>query len=144
EQINQTIDMFLTNNSTKPTFVQNHTELIVDWLNQTHLVRKILPNNKQLNVHDTTLEEAARHLTDRKLMQSLIHLIPPNIWSQIQYNQTKIHQNQSHYIKPSLPNPVLLAEAAAQAGLPGPGPYSIPEHLWPRNPPQIMTRLPKT
>ncbi|CAF0743978.1 unnamed protein product [Rotaria sordida] len=144
EQINQTVDMFLTNNSTKPTFIQNHTELFVDWSNQTYLVRKILQNNQQFNDYKTTLEEAAQHLTDRKLMQSLIHLIPPHLWSQIQHNQSIVHQNQTNYMKPSLPNPVLLAEAAAQAGLPGPGPYPIPEHLWPRNPPQMMTRLPKT
>ncbi|CAF4588345.1 unnamed protein product, partial [Rotaria magnacalcarata] len=28
--------------------------------------------------------------------------------------------------------------------LPGPGPYPIPEHLWPRNPPQTVLKLSKT
>jgi hypothetical protein len=51
-----------------------------------------------------------------------------------------IHQNQTQYTKPLLPNPVVLAEAAAQAGLPGPGPYPIPEHLWHRNPSQVITK----
>ncbi|CAF2188762.1 unnamed protein product [Rotaria magnacalcarata] len=144
EHVNQTTDTFQINNSTNPTFVQNYTDLLVDWSNKTHIVRKIFPINKQYETNSTILEEPAKHLTDRKSMQSLIHLLPPNFWSQIQHNQSIVPQNQTNYIKPFLPNPVLLAEAAAQAGLPGPGPYPIPEHLWPRNPPQTVLKLSKT
>ncbi len=139
EQINKTTDI-----PTRRTFSQNYTEFIVDSSNQTHLHGKNLANNQPFDIYNTTYEEAARYLTDRKLMQSLIHLLPPNLWSQIQNNRSIYHQNQTHYMKPLLPNPVLLAEAAAQAGLPGPGPYPIPEHLWPQNPLRVIPKLPTT
>lgn len=84
--------------------------------------------------------DTARHLSDRQSMQSLVHLIPTNLWNQLQNNNTINHQNQSYINRPSLPDPVLLAEAAAQAGLPGPGPYPIPDHLWPFNSGSIKTR----
>jgi hypothetical protein len=139
EQLNKTTDTsFFIHNSTTA------TKLNVDWSNQTHVLRKTLANNRQYDIYNTTFEEAARYLTDRRLMQSLIHLLPPNIWSQIQKNQTIIQQDQSQYVKPLLPNPVVLAEEAAQAGLPGPGPYPVPAHLWPRNPPQFMTSISTT
>lgn len=143
-QIYQTTNMLSVSNSTKPVLVKNQTRLIGDLLNQSNVVRKRLPNNKQLEFYNSTFEEVAHHLSDRKLMQSLIHLIPPYLWSQIQQNHSIFRQNETQYIKPSLPDPVLLAEAAAQAGLPGPGPYPVPEHLWPRNPPQPVTRTTKT
>ncbi|CAF1507573.1 unnamed protein product [Adineta steineri] len=143
EQINKTTDIVLMNNSTSTTLLENHVQFDMDSSNLTHSFRKNFIKNKPYDSHNTTLdeeEEAARRVTDRKIMQSLIHLIPPNLWSQIQNNRSFFHQNHTQYPKPSLPNPVILAEAAAQAGLPGPGPYPIPEHLWPRNPPQIITR----
>ncbi|CAF1239888.1 unnamed protein product [Adineta steineri] len=144
EQINKTTDIFTINNSTSTTFLENHVQIDMNSSNLTHLFRKNFIKNKPYDTHNTTLEEeeeeAARRVTDRKIMQSLIHLIPPNLWSQIQNNRSFFHQNHTQYPKPSLPNPVILAEAAAQAGLPGPGPYPIPEHLWPRNPPQIIAR----
>jgi hypothetical protein len=136
--------MNLINNSTKKTFLQNPTKLVVHWSNKTHTIRKTLRSNKKNNTYNKKLTEAAKYLADRKFMQSLIHLLPPQLWSQIQNNRSINHQNQTQYIKPSLPNPVLLAEAAAQAGLPAPGPYPIPEHLWYRYPPQIITRSPTT
>ena len=73
-------------------------------------------------------------------MQSLIHLLPSNLWSQLQNNRSNAYANQTHLSKPALPDPVLLAEAAAQAGLPGPGPYPIPEHLWPYSPSSLKTK----
>ncbi len=133
EQINQTIDNNLRDKSTPTTFLHNHTKLIVDWSNETHILRKNLRTNNPR-------EQAARYLANQKFLQSLMHLIPPNLWEQINNNRSMIYKNQTQYTKPLLPNPVLLAEAAAQAGLPGPGPYPIPEHLWHRNPSQIITR----
>lgn len=133
EQINKTTDI----NSTKQSLSKNHTKLIVHWSNKTHIIRKPLRKNKQYNTYNRTLKEAAKYLSDGKFMQSLIHLIPPHLWPQIQQNQSKFHQNQT---KPLLPDPVLLAEAAAQAGLPPPGPHPIPEHLWYRFPPEIVTQ----
>jgi hypothetical protein len=144
EQINKITHIKLINNSTKKSFLQNHTKIIVDWSNQTHIVRKNLRKNKENDIYNRTLEEAAKYLTDRKLMQSLIHLIPPHLWAQIQNNRSIYHQNQTQYTKPLLPNPVLLAEAAAQAGLPSSGPYPVPEHLWYRYPPQIIAKPPTT
>lgn len=145
EQINQTMNIFANNNSTKSTFIQNNTDLLVDWSNKTHIVRKILPINKQYDTNSTTLEEAAKQLADRKFMQSFVHLLPSNIWPAIQPNQSIVLPNRTNYIQSALPNPVLLAEAAAQAGLPGPGPYPIPEHLWPHNSlQQTMPKFPKT
>lgn len=76
----------------------------------------------------------------QQTMQSLIHLLPSNLWSQLQNNRSNVDANQSHSMKPAFPDPVLLAEAAAQAGLPGPGPYPIPEHLWPYNPASLRTK----
>ncbi len=133
EKINQITDMNLRDNSTQRTILNNHTKLIVDWSNQTHVLRKNLRNYNQR-------EQAARYLANQKFLESLMHLIPPNLWAQIQNNRSMIHQNQTQYTKPLLPNPVVLAEAAAQAGLPGPGPYPIPEHLWHRNPSQVITK----
>ncbi|CAF1232884.1 unnamed protein product [Adineta ricciae] len=104
-------------------------------LNLTHLLQK------QSNDSNMFFENIARHLNDRKIMQSLVHLIPPNLWAQIQNNNRSFFQpNQTQYVKHNLPNPVILAEAAAQAGLPGPGPYPVPEHLWPRNPLYAVTK----
>lgn len=144
EEINKITDIKLTNNSTKTSFLQNHTKLFVDWSNQTHIVRKNLRKDKESDIYNRTLAEAAEYLADRKLMQSLIHLIPPHLWAQIQNNRSIYHQNQTQYTKPLSPNPVLLAEAAVQAGLPNPAPYPVPEHLWYRYPPQIVTKPPTT
>jgi hypothetical protein len=150
EQINDTIENSFNDNSTLGRFFKNNSELIINLLNRARLHSKNLMNNKQFDIYNTTAEEAARHLSDRKTMQSLIHLIPPSLWSQIQNNFSTINFNQSQYMQPSLPDPVVLAEAAAQAGLPGPGPYPIPDHLWHqspnfyRNPPQIINNNPIT
>lgn len=81
---------------------------------------------------------------DRQVMQSLVHLLPTNLWLQLQQNQTNNQRNHSDLIRQALPDPVLLAEAAAQAGLPGPGPYPIPDHLWPYNPSQVKTKASTT
>lgn len=126
----------INTDSTKKPSSKSQTKLIVHWSNKTHVIRKPIKKSKQLNAYNRTLQDAARYLSDGKFMQSLIHLIPPHLWEQIQQNQSKIHQihNQT---KPLLPDPVLLAEAAAQAGLPAPGPHPIPEHLWYRFPPEI-------
>lgn len=117
------------NQSTSTSPVQNLTDA-----DAAPLRRKQLVNEQPVDITNATLEQFARQLTDRRIMQSLIHLIPPNLWSQIQNNRTVFPSNQTQYNRPMLPNPVILAEAAAQAGLPGPGPYPIPEHLWPHNP----------
>jgi hypothetical protein len=105
-------------------------------------------NNKLFDIYNATPEETARHLADRKTMQSLIHLIPPNIWSQLQNNFSTITFNQSQYMQQAVPDSAILAEAAAQAGLTAPGPNSIPDHLWHpspnyyRNPPQMINNIP--
>ena len=112
---------------------QTPSKLTVDWSNKTHVLRKNLRNSDPR-------EQAARYLANQKFLQSLMHLIPPNLWAQINNNRSMMQKNQTQYSKPLLPNPVVLAEAAAQAGLPGPGPYPIPDHLWHRNPPQMITR----
>ncbi len=143
EQINNTTENIFNDNSTIGTFIKANSELILNLLNRTRFHSKNL-------IYNTTAEEAARHLSDRRTMQSLIHLIPPHLWSQLQSNFSTINFNQSQYMPPSLPDPVILAEAAAQAGLPAPGPYPIPEHLWHqppnfyRNPPQIINNNPIT
>ena len=144
EKMNKSGHIVAPKSTTKPAILRKSTKLITNWSNQTQLVRKSLEDNHRFDIYNTTSEETIQQLNNRKLMQSLIHLLPPSLWSQIQRNQTIMEQDQPHYEKPSLPDPVLLAEAAAQAGLPSPGPYPIPEHLWPRIPPQTMTRLPKT
>jgi hypothetical protein len=137
--MNRTTDISFQANSTRTTLIQNSTESIL--LNKNRFYRKQnLINNKLVDVNETTSEEKIRYSNDRKIMQSLIHLLPPKLWAQIQNNYSAMHRNQSYYGQPLLPNPVLLAEAAAQAGLSGPGPYPIPEHLWPRIPPQIKTK----
>ncbi len=140
EQINQITDVNSTQNSTKTTVPANGHKLIGDRSNQTHMLRKTLRRKQQFDIHNRTLVEAARRLKEQKIMQSLLHLIPPHLWAQIQNNRSMIYPNQTQRVKPLLPNPVLLAEAAAQAGLPGPGPYPIPDHLWHRNPSQFITR----
>jgi hypothetical protein len=148
EQINETTENIFNDNSTIATFFTNNTDLIMNLLNRTEFHSKNLINNKQFDIYNTTAEEAARHLTDRKTMQSLIHLLPPNLWSQLQKNFSFINFTQNQYMQPSLPDPVVLAEAAAQAGLPGPGPYPIPDYLWHqnsnyyRNPSQIINNNP--
>jgi hypothetical protein len=144
EQLNETTENFLKDNSTIGTFFRNNSEFLFNLLNRTQFHSKHLMDQKHFDIHNITPEEAARHLKDRRTMQSLIHLLPPNLWSQLQNNFSMFNFNQSQYVKQSLPDPVLLAEAAAQAGLPGPGPYPIPDHFWNqnsnyyRNPPQII------
>jgi hypothetical protein len=144
EQVNKITNINSIDNATKSAFLKNDTKLIVDWSNKTHILRKTSRTNKHYDMFNATIEEAAQRSAERKIMQSLLHLIPPNLWSQIRNNRSLTHQNQTQYKKPFLPNPVLLAEAAAKAGLPGPGPYPIPEHLWYRYPPPIITRLATT
>jgi hypothetical protein len=143
-----TIEHIGKQNLTLGSFLRNNTDLIIRILNRTSFLRKNLVNNKPFDIHNATPEEAARHLADRKTMQSLIHLIPPNIWSQLQSNFSTITFNQSQYMQQSVPDSAILAEAAAHAGLTGPGPNSVPDHLWYqspnyyRNPPQIINNLP--
>lgn len=134
EQINDTTESTSTIISATETIIKNDTDLIINLLNHTYLQGKSLNDNKHSEIYNTTAEEAAKHLADRRTMQSLIHLLPPNLWSQLQNNFSFFNLNQSQFIPPSLPDPVLLAEAAAQAGLPPPGPYPIPDQFWHRNP----------
>ncbi len=119
--------------NTEKNLQKNSTKSMVDWSNQTHVLRKNFRNSDPR-------EQAARYLANQKFLQSLMHLIPPNLWAQITNNRSMIQKNHTQYSKPLLPNPVVLAEAAAHAGLPGPGPYPIPDHLWHRNPSPIITR----
>ncbi len=150
EQINNTTESILNKNLILGAFLKNNSDLIFYLLNRTDFLRKNLAHYKQFDIYNTTAEEASRHLSDRKTMQSLIHLLPPSLWSQLQSNFSTISFNQSQYNQPSLPDPAILAEAAAQAGLPGIGPYPIPDHLWHqspnyyRNPPQIIHNIPIT
>ncbi len=150
EQTNDIIENFFKKNFTLGTFLKNHSDLIIHLLNRTNFLRKNLANNKQFDISNATVEEAARHLSDRKTMQSLIHLLPPGLWSQLQSNLSTIIFNQSQYVQPALPDPAILAEAAAQAGLSGPPSYPVPNHLWHqnpnyyRNPPQIINNIPLT
>ena len=147
-EVNQTAELFLNSSSTMEMLSKNESDFIMNFLNQTHFQSKNLMDEKQLNAYNATPEETARHLTDRKTMQSLIHLLPPNLWSQLQTNFSAHHFNQSHYAKPALPDPNLLNAAAAQAGLPGPGLYPVPGHLWQqnsnyyRNPPPMINSIP--
>ena len=148
-QMNETTENMFNENATLSTFLKNNSYFILNLLNRTRFRGKNLVHQKSFDIYNTTAEEAARHLTDRKAMQSLIHLLPPNLWSQIQKNFSIINYNKTKYNQPSLPDPVILAEAAAQAGLPGPGPYPIPDHLWYqsgnyfRNPAHFMNNIPK-
>jgi hypothetical protein len=132
------------------TFLKNNSDLIIHLLNRTDFLRKNLATNKYFNIHNTTAEEVVRHLTDKKPMQPLVHLLPPNLWSQLQNNFSTISFNQTQYMQPSLPDPAVLAEVAAQAGLSSPGSYPVRDHLWHqnpnyyRNPPQIINNIPIT
>jgi hypothetical protein len=147
-QISDTTENIFNKNLTLQSFLKNNSDLIIRLLNRSDFFRKNLAHNKQFDIYNTTAEEAARHLTDRKSMQSLIHLLPPNLWSQLQNNFSTITFNQSQYMQASVPDPAILAEAAAQAGLPGPGPQTVPDHLWYqspnyyRNPSQIINNIP--
>lgn len=150
EHLNNTSETVISRNMTLGSFLRNNTDLIIRLLNRTDFLRRNLVNNTQTNTYNATPEETARYLADRKAMRSLIHLIPPNIWSQLQKNYSTITFNQSQYLQPALPDPAILAEAAAQAGLIGPGHNSIPHHLWYqspnyyRQPVQIMNNYPTT
>ncbi|CAF4758071.1 unnamed protein product, partial [Rotaria socialis] len=128
EQMNETTKAIFNDTTTIENFVRNNSDLIVDLFNHTYLQGKNLIDDKQYEIYNTTAEEVAQHLADRRTMQSLIHLLPPNLWSQLQKNLSLFNFNQSQFIQPALPDPDILAEAAAQAGLPGPGPYPIPDH----------------
>ncbi|CAF5202029.1 unnamed protein product, partial [Rotaria magnacalcarata] len=148
EQMNETTETIFNDTTTIENFVRNNSDLIVDLFNHTYPQGKNLIDDKQYEIYNTTAEEAAQHLADRRTMQSLIHLLPPNLWSQLQKNLSLFNFNQSQFIQPALPDPVILAEAAAQAGLPGPGPYPIPDHLWHQNmnyyrdPSQFINNIP--
>ncbi len=148
EQINDITEHLAKQNLTLRSFLRNNTDLIFRLLNRTSFLRKNLAKNKPFDIYNATPEETARHLADRKTMQSLIHLIPPNLWSQLQNNFSTITFNQSQYTQQAVPDSAILAEAAAHAGLTVPGPNSIPDHLWHqnpnyyRNPPQIMNNIP--
>ena len=150
EHLNNTSDTIISRNMTLGSFLRNNTDLIIRLLNRTDFLRRNLVNNNQTNTYNATPEETARHLADRKAMRSLIHLIPPHIWSQLQKNYSTITFNQSQYLQPALPDPAILAEAAAQAGLIGPGYNPIPHHLWHqspnyyRQPVQIINNYPTT
>lgn len=134
EHLNHTSETVISRNMTLGSFLRNNTDLIIRLLNRTDFLRRNLMNNNQTNTFNVTPEETARHLADRKTMRSLIHLIPPNILSQLQKNYSTITFNQSQYQQPAFPDPAILAEAAAQAGLISPGLYPAPNHLWHHNP----------
>ena len=150
EHLNDTSEPIISRNMTLGSFLRNNTDLIIRLLNRTDFLRKNLMNNTHTTIYNATPEETARHLADRKSMQSLIHLIPPNIWSQIQNNYSTITFNQSQYIQPAFPDPAILAEAAAQAGLIGTGSYPAPNQHWHqgpnyyRQPMQIINNYPTT
>ena len=149
EQVSETTGIYYNDTSTMETLSKNDSDFIINFLNRTRLHSKNLINDKPFDVYNTTAEEAARHFTDRKTMQSLIHLLPPNLWSQFQKNFSMPTFNQSQYAKPSLPDPAVLAEVAAQAGLSVPGQYPMPEYGWRhppniyRNPPPILNNVPR-
>lgn len=128
----QSSDIFTSVSSVNHEHTSSHSEI-----NSTEIEHG---KNHTDNVPVETSNEVTERLFQRRLMQSLMHLIPPNLWAQIQKNYTMNNQNKPQYGKPILPNPVHLAESAAQAGLPGPGPYPIPDNLWHRNPVHIVTR----
>lgn len=153
EHLNRTNETVISRNMTLGSFLRNNTDLIIRLLNRTDFLRKNLMNNNHnhTTIYNATPEETARHLADRKSMQSLIHLIPPSIWSQLQNNSSTITFNQSQYIQPAFPDPAILAEAAAQAGLINPGPYPPPNHhhwyqgpTYYRQPVQILNNYPTT
>ena len=149
EQVSATTEIYYNDTSTIETLSKNDSDFIINFLNRTRLQSKNLINDKPFDVYNTTAEEAARHFTDRKTMQSLIHLLPPNLWSQFQKNFSIPTFNQSQYAKPALPDPVVLAEAAAQAGLSAPSQYPLPEYGWQyppnifRNPAPIPNNVPR-
>ena len=132
QQISETTRNIFSSSSTIRTFLKNNSDVIINQLNRTYPQSKNLINNKQYNIYNTTDKEMNRYLTDRKSMQSLIHLLPANLWSQLQSNFSTV---QSQYVRPSSTDDVVLAAAAAQAGLRNrPGPHPIPDHLWHKNP----------
>lgn len=134
EEIDETTEIPFNKNFTLGTFLKNNSDFIIHLLNRTDFLRRNLANHKQFDIHNATPEETARHLSDRKTMQSLIHLLPPGLWSQLQSNFSTVNFNQSQYIQPSLHDSAILGEAAAQAGLSGSGSYAVPDHRWHQNP----------
>lgn len=113
---------------------------MVDRSNQTQNLRRPSKPSYQHGYSNRTLEQAAQYLANQKLVRSLMHLIPPSLWAQLQNNRSGMHQNQTQYFRPPLPNPVVFPDTAGQAGLPNLGAHSVPEHLWYRYPPQIPIR----
>lgn len=151
QQSSNTTENHINKNLTLRTFLKNNNDLIINLLNRTNFLQKNLADQKQFSIYNATPEETARHLSDRKTMQSLIHLLPPGLWSQLQNNFSTINfNNQSQYSQSSLPDSAILAEAAAQAGLSGAASYPAVDHRWYqnptyyRNPPQIINNIPLT
>lgn len=149
--------LFSNDNVTKMTIVSNQTseipavtktndrtDFILHLLNRTGLFRKNFIRSAQFNENNLTAEQKAQHLADKKMMQSLIHSLPSDIWSQLQRNLTTITFNQTEYMQPSAADSVILAEAAAQAGLHVPGQtYPMLNHRWQQSP-SFYQNLPQT
>ena len=127
-----TTEPLFNENSTVRTFSKNESEMILSLLNRTHFQSKNLMGDSSFDILNTTAEEAARHLHDRKTMQSLIHLLPPSFWSQLQTNFSMNPNNQNPpSTKPPLSEPVHLNELPGQVGQLGPGPsYPVPDYMW--------------
>ena len=113
---------------------------MIDRSNKTQKFHRPSKHNYQHGYSNRTLEQAAQFLANQKLVRSLMHLIPPSLWAQLQNNRSGMHHNQTQFFRPPLPNPVLFPDTVAQAGLPNSGAHSVPEHLWYRYPPQIAIR----
>lgn len=126
--------------STERTKLPEERKKIIDRSNQTQLFYRPSKSNSHYAYSNRTLEQAAQFLANQKLVRSLMHLIPPSLWAQLQNNRSGMQQNQTQFFRPPLPNPVVFSDTIAQAGLPNSGAHSVPEHLWYRYPPQIMTR----
>ena len=129
----ENLDKKMFDESDKKLFSKQNSDLIASLFNRTILQSKYLIDEKQPTDQNMTSEEVAKSLSDRKMMQSLIHLLPPNLWSQFQTNFSMNAFNQSQYAKSPLSNPVLSSEAATKTGLPGSGPHHIPDHIWYQN-----------
>ena len=134
EPINHTIENISNKSLLLGSFIKNNSDLILYLLNRTNFLRKKVMDNKPFDSYNITAEEKAHHLADKKTMQSLIHLLPPNVWSQIQKNFSTITFNHTEYMHPSISDAAILSEAAAQAGLHTPGTHKSPEHSWHQSP----------
>ena len=143
-QLNRTTDTSSMDNSTTSADRQNQSRSSHDLTNQTQWQGKNLIDQKSSAGDNRLTDDTARYLSDQKAMQSLVHLLPPNLWTQFQQNMSANSRNQTQFIKNGLPDPVLLAEAAAQAGLSSSGGYSFPQNLWSYDASQLKLKLTAT